>query len=464
MQRTYTKDLKNKIGEEVKIAGWVNVRRDHGKLIFVDLRDMTGMVQMVALPNHAEARMVAEKIRPEWVLEIKGKINKRPDKMINADEDNGDIEVEILEIKIISEAETPPFDIMTDGHEIGEEHRMKYRYLDLRRQRMQKNMRNRHQVNQFIRNYLTEQNFVEIETPVLTKSSPEGARDFIVPSRLEQGKFYALPQSPQQYKQLLMVAGMEKYFQIARCMRDEDTRGDRQAEFTQLDIEMSFIKQEDVLNILENLYTKLVETFYPDKVIAQKPWPRLEYEDAMKKYGTDKPDLRKDKNNSNELAFVWVLNFPLFEEEKKDGHYAPSHHMFTMPKEEDMDKLDSNPAEVKSYQHDVALNGFEIAGGSIRIHSPKIQTKIFDLIGFSDKEKEYFNHMLTAFAYGVPPHGGIACGLDRLLAILENEPSIREVIAFPKTGEGRDLMMDSPSEVADEQLKELGITIKKKEK
>ena len=459
MDRTYIKNLKNKIGEEIQIAGWVNVRRDHGKLIFVDLRDMTGMVQMVVLPNHQEAYQVADKIRSEWVLEVKGKINKRPDNMINKDEENGDIEVEVLGIKVLGEAETPPFDVTTDGHEIGEEHRMKYRYLDLRRQRMRKNIRNRHQVNQFIRNYLTEQNFVEIETPILTKSSPEGARDFIVPSRSEHGKFYALPQSPQQYKQLLMVAGIEKYFQIARCMRDEDTRGDRQAEFTQLDIEMSFIKQEDILKLLEDLYTKLIENLYPDKIITQKPWSRLEYKDVMEKYGTDKPDLRKDKNNPNELAFAWILNFPLFEEEKKDGHYAPSHHMFTMPKEEDIDKLDSNPAKIKSYQHDIVLNGFEIAGGSIRIHNPALQTKIFDLIGFSDEEKEYFKHMLTAFTYGAPPHGGIACGLDRLLAILENEPSIREVIAFPKTGEGRDLMMNSPAEVSDEQLKELNIQI-----
>jgi len=470
MQRTYIKELKNKIatnpadgqGQEVKICGWVNGRRDHGKLVFVDLRDMTGLVQMVVLPTQTEAHLVAEKIRPEWVVEIIGKVKQRPDKMVNVDEANGGIEVEVLEIKVIGEAETPPFDVITDGHEIGEEHRMKYRYLDLRRPRMQKNLRNRHKVNQFIRQYLTDCDFVEIETPILTKSSPEGARDFIVPARLDPAKFYALPQSPQQYKQLLMVAGLEKYFQIARCMRDEDTRGDRQAEFTQLDIEMSFPKQEDILNLLENLYTKLVEELYPHKIITQKPWPRLEYKDAMEKYGTDKPDLRKDKNNPDELAFVWILNFPLFEAEKKDGHFAPSHHMFTAPKEEDVSKLESDPAAVQSYQHDVALNGFEIAGGSLRIHDPKIQMKIFDLIGFSDTEKKYFEHMLTAFTYGVPPHGGIACGLDRLLAILENEPSIREVIAFPKTGEGRDLMMDSPSAVSEEQLKELNIQVRGK--
>lgn len=462
MTRTQIKDLNREIGEKVNIAGWVDARRDHGKLIFVDLRDSTGKVQMVALPKHENAHKMADTLRTEWVIEVLGKVNERPENM-KKDVENGDIEIEILEIKVLSQAETVPFDVTTDGREIGEEHRMRYRYLDLRRPRMQKNVRNRHKVNQFIRNYLTEQDFVEIETPILTKSSPEGARDFIVPSRFENGKFYALPQSPQQYKQLLMVAGMEKYFQIARCMRDEDTRGDRQAEFTQLDIEMSFVEQEDVLNLLEDMYTKMVEEIYPEKKISEKPWPRLEYDEVMKKYKTDRPDLRKDKNDPNEVAFAWILNFPLFEEEKsKKGHFAPSHHMFTAPKEEDIDKLNNTPEKVKSYQHDVVLNGFEVAGGSIRIHDPKTQNKVFDLIGFSEKDKEYFNHMLTAFKYGVPPHGGVASGLDRLLAVLEGEPSIREVIAFPKTGEGRDLMIGAPSEVEEEQLKEAGIEVIRK--
>ncbi|MEK7575712.1 MAG: amino acid--tRNA ligase-related protein, partial [Patescibacteria group bacterium] len=337
--------------------------------------------------------------------------------------------------------------------------RLKYRYLDLRRERLQKNLRMRHKIIKFIRDYLSEKGFVEIDTPILTKSTPEGARDFVVPSRLHPGKFYALPQSPQQYKQLLMVAGFEKYFQIAKCLRDEDTRGDRQPEFTQLDLEMSFIEQKDVLDLMENMYTDLVEKLYPEKKIIQKPWPRIDYNEAIKKYGTDRPDLRKNKNDPNELAFVWLVNFPLFEKEKgENDHFTPSHHMFTSPK----GVIELEPQLTKSFQHDMVLNGYEIAGGSIRIHNPHIQTKIFDLIGFSKEEKEYFKHMLEAFEYGVPPHGGIASGLDRLAMILQGEQSIRDVMAFPKTGDGRDLMMDAPADLDQKQLKELGLEIKKK--
>lgn len=457
MERTYIKDLGEKIDQEVKINGFIDVRRDHGKLIFIDIRDMSGKVQAVALPNHKEAHELANTIRPEWVVEVLGKVNKRPERMVKAGELNGDIELEILGITILNEAQTPAFDVTSDGHEIGEENRMTYRYLDLRRPRMQKNLRNRHKINTFVRNYLSDRDFIEVETPILTKSTPEGARDYIVPSRIYPGKFYALPQSPQQYKQLLMASGVEKYFQIARCMRDEDTRGDRQPEFTQLDIEISFTDQEEILKLIEGMYSEMIKKLYPHKTITETPWPRIDYDEAMKKYGNDKPDIRKDKNNPDELGFVWVLNFPLFEEETVNGHYAPSHHMFTSPKKEDMNKLDTDPGSVKSYQHDLALNGFEIAGGSIRIHNPEIQTKIFDLIGFNEEQKKYFNHMLTAFSYGIPPHGGIASGLDRFVAVLENEPSIREVIAFPKTGEGKDLMMDAPSEISEAQLKELKI-------
>ena len=313
-----------------------------------------------------------------------------------------------------------------------------------------------------MRNYLIERSFTEIETPILTKSTPEGARDYVVPSRLYHGKFYALPQSPQQYKQLLMVAGMERYFQFAKCLRDEDSRGDRQAEFTQLDIEMSFTSREEIMDLVEGMFTKMIETYYPEKHFLSKPWPKIPYEEVLTKYKSDKPDLRKDKNDKNELAFVWVIDFPLFEEKREGGHYAPSHHMFTRPKEEDLSLLDSNPAKAKSYQYDLALNGYEVGGGSIRIHDPEIQSKIFDLIGFTAKQKEYFEHMLTAFRYGVPPHGGIAPGIDRLMMLLENEPNIREVMAFPKTGEGRDLMMDAPSDIDPKQLKELGIKIDKK--
>jgi aspartyl-tRNA synthetase len=456
------KSLHNHIGSEVTVLGFVDTRRDHGKLIFIDLRDESGVVQMVALPHNESAHKLADSVRPEFVVAVQGKVNKRPEKMVNVDLPNGDIELEITGIEILSQAETPPFDIAGEGRDIGEEHRLAHRYLDLRRPRMQKNIRNRHRALQYVRNFLTDEGFIEIETPILSKSTPEGARDFIVPARLDPGKFYALPQSPQQYKQLLMVAGFEKYFQIARCMRDEDTRGDRQAEFTQLDMEMAFVNQEDILALVERMFSQMVAELYPEKKVSAAPWPRLSYREAIDKHGSDRPDLRRDKNDSDELAFAWVLDFPLFEETKENGHFAPSHHMFTMPKEEDIAKLDADPASVRAYQHDLVLNGYEVGGGSIRIHRADIQRKIFDLIGFSEEQKKYFDHMLKAFSYGVPPHGGIAPGVDRLLMILEGEPNIREVIAFPKTGEGRDLMMGAPSTVAQEQLGELSIKINKK--
>ncbi|WKZ26744.1 MAG: aspartate--tRNA ligase [Candidatus Paceibacterota bacterium] len=457
MERIKISSLKEKVGHEVKVLGWINARRDHGKLIFFDLRDESGKVQMVSLPQNQDTHKLADSLRDEWVVEIKGKANKRPEKMVNSEEELGHIEIEISEIKVLNEAQTPPFNLQDSGYDINEEIRMKYRYLDLRRPRMQKNIRNRHKIIKFFRDYLDTEGFVEVETPILTKSTPEGARDYIVPSRTYPGKFYALPQSPQQYKQLLMASGIEKYFQVAKCMRDEDTRGDRQAEFTQLDIEMSFVDQEKILDLVENMFSKMVNKIYPEKTFTESPWPRINYDEAMEKYNSDKPDIRKNKNDPNELGFVWVLNFPLFEKDLENGHFAPSHHMFTAPKEEDLQKLENDPADARSYQHDLALNGFEVAGGSIRIHDPKIQEKIFNLIGFDEKQKKYFEHMLDAFTFGIPPHGGIASGLDRLIAVLENESSIREVIAFPKTGEGRDLTMGAPSEIEQNQLKDLKI-------
>lgn len=459
MGRIEIKNVKNKVGETVKIAGWVDVRRDHGKLIFIDLRDASGKAQVVIIPKSLENGEEIKAIRSEWVLEIEGEVKKRPDNLVNPELPLGDVEVEAKVIKILNESKTPPFDLATGGYEVNEEVRLKYRYLDLRRERLQKNLRMRHNVIKFIRDHLSDKGFVEVETPLLTKSTPEGARDFVVPSRLHPGKFYALPQSPQQYKQLLMVAGLEKYFQIAKCLRDEDTRGDRQAEFTQLDLEMSFTEQEEVLELMEKMYTELIEKLYPEKTFTQKPWPRLDYDEVIKKYGNDRPDIRKNKDDKNELGFAWIVNFPLFEKEKgPTGHYAPSHHMFTSPK--GVEELE--PELAKSYQHDMVLNGFEIAGGSIRIHNPHMQTKIFDLIGFSETEKEYFKHMLEAFEYGVPPHGGIASGLDRFISILQGEPNIREVMAFPKTGDGRDLMMDAPADLDKKQLKELGIEVNAK--
>ena len=463
MPRIQIKDIKNKIGETVKLSGWVDVRRDHGKLIFIDLRDASEKVQMVFLPQNKESHALGEKIRPEWVIEIEGEVKKRPENMINKEQYLGDVEVEVKNAKVLSEAKTPPFDIGTDGYEVDEEIRLKYRYLDLRRGRLQKNLKVRHQVIKFIRDYLSEKGFIEVETPLLTKSTPEGARDFIVPSRLQLGKFYALPQSPQQYKQLLMVAGLEKYFQIAKAIRDEDTRGDRQPEHTQLDLEMSFADQEDILKLAEDLFTKLVKELFPEKKISQIPWPRMTFKEAMEKYGTDKPDLRKDKNDKNELALGWVVDFPLFQYNEKEKRIAPMHHMFTSPRKEDLELLDKDPLKVTGRLYDIFCNGEELASGSIRINKPKLQEKVFEIIGIGKKEaQEKFGHMLEAYEYGGPPHGGIALGIDRFLAILQNEPNIREVIAFPKTGDGRDLMMNAPSEIDKNQLKELGIEIKKK--
>jgi len=464
MKRTYIKELKDLTGSEVVIKGWVDIRRDHGKLIFIDLRDSTGKVQMVALPNHTDAHTLASTIRPEWVVEISGKVNPRPEKMVNKDESNGAVEIEILSIVILNKAETPPFDIRSEGKEINEEARLRYRYVDLRRDRMQKNIRNRHKATSFVREFYTSEGFVEIETPMMTKSTPEGSRDYIIPSRLDNGKFYALPQSPQQYKQLLMSAGFEKYFQIARCFRDEDTRGDRQPEFTQIDLEMSFVEQEDVMAINERMIIGLVQKLYPEKKIQEIPFPRLTYQEAIEKYKSDKPDLRTDKSDPNLLAFCWVIDFPFFEK-TDDGKWTFTHNPFSAPKPEFMNDLleKKNIEGILTTQYDIALNGSEVAGGSIRNHNPEALKKVFEVMGYADERIEKnFGHMLKALGSGTPPHGGIAFGFDRFMMILQNEPNIREIIAFAKTGEGKDLMMDSPSEVDPLQLRELGIELKKK--
>jgi aspartyl-tRNA synthetase len=470
--RIYIKDLNNHIGKEVVIAGWVDVRRDQGKLVFMDMRDMTGITQGVILPNHTEAMESVKEVRTEWVLKVTGIVNKRPERNIKEGILNGDIELEITGIEVLNKAVTPPFDVTTDGREIGEEIRLKYRYLDLRRPRMQKNIRNRHHLAKFVRDFLDKELFTEIETPILTKSTPEGARDYIVPSRLYKGTFYALPQSPQQYKQLLMASGMEKYFQIARCMRDEDTRGDRQPEFTQLDMEMSFVNKEDVMEVNERLLIELVGKLYPNKKIQEIPFPRISYKDAIEKYGNDRPDMRNDKNNPDLLAFCWVVEFPFFERTDKsdnpntEGEWTFTHNPFSAPIDEHKEWLleRKNLAEILTTQYDITLNGYEIGGGSIRAHEEQTLRTVLKIIGHADEDiDKNFGHMLSAFQTGTPPHGGIAWGFDRLIMLLENEPNIREVIAFPKTGEGKDLMMESPSSVSDKQLKELGIeiTIKK---
>src|SRR3989339_2087189 len=459
-------DTIKEVNKEVLLSGWVHSIRKMGKIVFVDLRDKSAIVQAVIVPAELAEPIEASEIKPESVLEIRGVVQKRGNKQINKDLPTGEVEVLAKSIKILSESATPPFEIDNEDRQANEELRLKYRYLDIRHERMKNNLEKRHTMIQFFRNYLSDRDFIEVSTPILTKSSPEGARDYLVPSRVHRGKFFALPQAPQQYKQLLMVAGLGRYFQIAPCFRDEDARADRSpGEFYQIDMEMSFVSQDDVLNLTEGMFTTMVKKLFPEKHLTFSPWPRLKHFDVRKKYNTDKPDLRKNKNDTNELAFAWIVDFPLFTEQSAEDFFhgsgnskwAPSHHMFTRPKEEDLPLLDTEPGKVRSYQHDLVLNGLEVGGGSLRIHDPVIQEKIWDLIGFSQEQKKQFAHLIEAFQYGVPPHGGIAPGLDRLVSILCGEKNIRETIAFPLTGDVRDPLMGAPDEVSKEQLKELGL-------
>jgi len=464
-------DTLNKIGEEIVLYGWVHSIREHGKIIFFDLRDKTGIIQCL-IDAQSEYFEIAKFLKPEYVVKVEGVVKERDPKMINPDLETGTIEMLIRRIEILNKAEPLPIPIDTDGYEINEEVRLKYRYIDLRRKRMMRNLILRSKVIKFVRDFLVNKGFIEVETPILTKSTPEGARDYLVPSRLHKGKFYALPQSPQQYKQLLMVAGLEKYFQIARCFRDEDPRGDRQPEFTQIDIEMSFVEREDILKLVEELLYELVKNLFQEKKIKKYPFPVYTYQDVMLKYNSDKPDLRIDPNNPDELAFAFIVDFPMFEWKETENRWDTMHHPFTQPKTKSGSKekkvliemLEKNPEELLSEQYDVVLNGYEIGGGSIRIYDPELLIKVFETMGNTKEDiLNKFGHLLEAFKYGVPPHGGIALGIDRILAILLNEPSIREVIAFPKTGEARDPMMETPSDVSQEQLEELGIEIKKED-
>ncbi|MEZ4517583.1 MAG: aspartate--tRNA ligase [Chloroflexota bacterium] len=571
-------------GKTVTLAGWVNRRRDMGGVIFIDLRDRDGKTQVVVDSGRtAEGFEQAEQVRSEYVLQITGVVSLRPEGLANPSLPTGEIEVLADSVVILNTAKTPPFLIDRD-ETVDESLRLRYRYMDLRRERLQRNLILRHKAIKFIRDFLNERGFIEVETPILFKSTPEGARDYLVPSRVHPGKFYALPQSPQQLKQLLMVAGYERYFQIARCFRDEDLRADRQPEFTQLDMEISFVERDDILDLIEALMVGMVEavSLVP---LAHTEFPRLSYAEAMDRFGTDRPDLRyglelvniadivgnsafrvfaenvaegkpvkaicvpgcgtysrkqmdeleqiaRDAgakglawlainpdtgeirgpiakfftvdqlialtervgatpgdlilmssdtraivNNvlntlrtemagrlgyldKKELAFAWVIDFPLFEEELEDGHYAPSHHMFTAPQKADIPLLDTNPSAVLSEQYDLVCNGFEVAGGSIRIHDQELQAKIMSLIGFSMEEaREQFGHILEAFEFGAPPHGGIAPGIDRLVALMAGEPNIREVMAFPKTAQATDLMADAPSFVLQKQLDELHLQV-----
>ncbi len=572
------------VGATVTLAGWVHRRRDHGELIFIDLRDRYGITQVVFDSAVAAAHRVADEARSEYVLQVRGVVRPRPPEAVNPDLATGAIEVEALEATVLNPARTSPLYIAKEGGE-DEALRLKYRYLDLRRERMQRNIILRHRVVKFMRDFLDREGFLEIETPILIKSTPEGARDYLVPSRLHPGKFYALPQSPQQLKQLLMVAGFDKYFQIARCFRDEDQRADRQPEFTQLDLEMSFVNQEDVLNLIERLFIALCQTVTPHKTLPT-PFRRLTYAEAMERYGSDKPDLRYDlelvnlgdvlantpfqvfqgalerggqvkglrapgcagfsrkqidelaelarvggarglawaalpadggevrssfaKNlapgeldaiiermsagpgdllllvadtpsvvaaaldrlrrelaarlgliDPNTLSFAWIVDFPMFEWNPEEERWDAVHHPFTSPRDEDLPLLDSDPGKARAKAYDLVLNGYEVGGGSIRIHRREVQQKVFDLLGISrEAAMAQFGHMLEAFEYGAPPHGGIAPGIDRIVMILADESTIREVMAFPKTQQAVDLMTNAPSPVDERQLKELHIQLR----
>ena len=575
------------------MAGWVDRRRDHGGLIFIDLRDREGIVQVVFNPETSAAcHKIASEMRSEYVVRVSGKVALRPRGTENPKLPTGDIEVIAHNTEILNPSKTPPFYINEDT-EVEESLRLKYRYLDLRRARMKRNLLLRYRVVKFIRDFLDARGFIEVETPILIKSTPEGARDYLVPSRLHPGKFYALPQSPQQLKQLLMVAGVERYFQIARCFRDEDTRADRQPEFTQLDLEMSFVEEEDILQLLEELYSSMVEAIKPEMRVI-KPFPRLTYAEAMERYGTDKPDLRfglelrdltdiaaqsdfsifrsaiaqggkvkgmcapgcgnytrsqLDELNKlvqslgaeglitmslgapggslndltikmvksvaarfltldqikqmalrlganrgdlvlivagkpklvdmalselrqemgrrlkladpNLLAFVFIVDFPLFDKNEETGRWEPMHHPFTAPRDEDIPLLDSAPEKVRAKHYDFVCNGYEIAGGSLRIYTSELQRKVFRLLGYSDEEiEERFGHLLEAFDYGAPPHGGVAPGIDRIVMLLAGEETIREVIAFPKNQSAIDLTFNAPAPVSEEQLAELHLRLR----
>jgi aspartyl-tRNA synthetase len=586
MYRTHTCNklsTKNE-GEKVKLAGWVHRRRDHGGLIFIDLRDGYGLTQVVFDPEQKDTFAIGDRCRSEYVLEIEGTVRKRPEGQTNKNLNTGEIEILVEKAAILNEAKTPPFEVDQDK-EVSEEIRLKYRYIDLRRERLHKNIVNRHKIFTYMRQYLDKLNFLDIETPMMIKGTPEGSREYIVPSRLFPGYFYVLPQSPQQLKQLLMISSFDRYYQMARCFRDEDQRGDRQPEFTQLDLEMSFVHEDDVMKIIENLMIGLSKELYPERKLMFEPFERISWHDAMNNYGSDKPDLRFEMKftdvsevastcdfkvfsdtiqlggfvkalkveggaeftrkeideleetaktygakglayikftkegpdggitkffkqdeldkikehtgakagdivffaadkfqvaceslgqvriscgqklgliDENALCYAWVTNFPMFHWNQEENQLTAEHHPFTHPLEEDLDKLDSNPEEVRAYAYDLVLNGVELGGGSIRIHEPDLQAKIFKLLNISDEDADKrFGHLLRAFEYGAPPHGGIALGMDRVVMILEKEPNIREVMAFPKDQRARDLMLDAPSEMPIEQIAEMHIDIRK---
>ncbi len=456
MKRVLAINTTEHIGKEIHLQGWVLSRRDHGKIMFLDLRDRSGIVQMVSSKDLADAR-------PEDVIEVVGLVKNRPEAMINVKIPTGTVEIEVIELTILAKARELPLPIDTDGYDINEDVRLKYRYLDLRRPRLQRNLKLRSKFVDAVRQYLFSQDFTEIETPMLTKSTPEGSRDFLVPSRMQPGKFYALPQSPQQYKQLLMVAGFERYFQIARCMRDEDLRADRGFEHSQIDLEMSFVDRQDVMALDEAMMIAVIEKL--GFTLKQKPFPVFTYKEAMEKYGADKFDLRTDEDKKNGvLAFAWVVDFPFFEK-TQEGGWTFTHNPFSAPKPEHKEWLlaKENIGDILTTQYDLVCNGYEVGGGSVRSHEANVLTAVFEVMGYEKSRiQEQFGHMLEAFTYGVPPHGGLAHGIERLLMIITGEPYLREVVAFPQTSGGKTSVMDAPSEVDTNQLVELGISVASK--
>lgn len=463
MQRTLIKDLSEQKGSEVLINAWVDVARDQGKMAFFDFRDRTGKVQGVVF-GKPEVLEVAKTLRPEFVVTVKGIVNERPEKMRKEGVLNGDIELEITNIEVLSEATTPIFDVTENSIDKDEEVRLKYRYLDLRTERMQRNIRVRSEFVRRCREFLMKQDFVEIETPLLTESTPEGSRDFVVPSRHQPGNFYALPQSPQQYKQLLMNAGFERYVQIARAIRDEDLRADRGYEHTQIDVEMSFVERDDVMNMIESMITETVEGM--GYTIKEKPFPVVTYQESMEKYGADKFDLRTEEDKKNGiLAYAWVVDFPFFEK-TDDGKWTFTHNPFSMPKAEFLDDLmaGKNIENILTSQYDLVCNGYEAGGGSIRAHKPEILRATYKAMGHTDEEiEEKVGHMLEAFSFGTPPHGGIALGVERNVMNLTGEEALREVQAFPMTRKGQTAVMKAPKPLTVDQLLELGLSVRRQE-
>ncbi|MEZ4104597.1 MAG: amino acid--tRNA ligase-related protein [Candidatus Paceibacterota bacterium] len=464
MERILIGSLGEHKDKEANIKGWVDVVRLQGKMAFFDFRDRSGKVQGVVF-GKPEVLEIAKELKSEYVVSVTGKVNERPEKMRNEKVQNGDIELEITAIEVLSESDTPPFDLGEDSINKDEEVRLKYRYLDLRTKRMQKNIKVRSEFVRRCRNFLMERDFVEIETPLLTESTPEGSRDFVVPSRHHLGEFYALPQSPQQYKQLLMNAGFERYVQIARAVRDEDLRADRGYEHTQIDVEMSFVERDDVMRIIEEMITNTVESM--GYTIKHKPFPVITYQESMEKYGDDKFDLRTEEDKKNGvLAYAWVVDFPFFEKTDK-GTWTFSHNPFSMPKAEHLKWLmeGENIDQILTTQYDLVCNGYEAGGGSIRAHRPEILEAVYKVMGNTDEEiQDKVGHMLEAFKYGTPPHGGIALGVERNVMNLTGEEALREVQAFPMTRKGKTAVMNGPKSLEIEQLLELGLSIDKKKK